>query len=215
MGRERNQRTEYSNRKNGISKTATPKTCSATSLTTAPKGPIQLWAGLPAGGLAAVLSEGSSGEYETSARTRRTAKTKTKKPTSSLSRRLGVGVNVRAMMFILAYGLAAEPRRLRGPMLPAPSGAGRNGHATPSHQGRVVPQHPRFGAASTPEPNYYRKKAGHSGGNQARRCCRSSLSPNALATSIYLGVTEQFGRKPSAFLAKCLFPSSDIPITSS
>src|SRR5271166_6914918 len=114
----------------------------------APKTPIQLCAGLPAGGFDAVFSEGSSGEYETSARTRRTAKTKTRKPISSLSRRLAVGVNVRATMFILAYGLTAEPRRLPGSMLPAPSGAGRNGHAIRSHQGRVVPQHPRLGAAS-------------------------------------------------------------------
>src|SRR5271157_4665702 len=159
MGRERNQRSEESSRKTGIRKTATPKTCNARSLTMAPKTPIQLCAGRPAGGFDAVFSEGSSGEYEISARTRRTAETKTRKPISSLSRRLAVGVNVRAMMFILAYGLATEPRRLRGPMLPAPSGAGRNGHATRSHQGHVIPQHPRFRAAGTPEPNYYPNKS--------------------------------------------------------
>src|SRR5271165_3988331 len=84
----------------------------------APKTPIQLCAGLPAGGFEAVFSEGSSGEYDTNARTRRTAETKTRKPISSLSRRLAVGANVRAMTFILAYGLTAEPRRLRRPMLP-------------------------------------------------------------------------------------------------
>src|SRR5271165_3701941 len=128
MGRERNQRSAESSRKIGIRKTATPNTCNARSLTMAPKTPIQLCAGRPAGGFDAVFSEGSSGEYETRARTRRTAKTKTRKPISSLSRRLAVGVKVRAMMFILAYGLAAEPRRLRGPIVPAPSGAGRNGH---------------------------------------------------------------------------------------
>src|SRR5271165_5755884 len=159
MGRERNQRSAESSRKIGIRKTATPNTCNARSLTMAPKTPIQLCAGRPAGGFDAVFSEGSRGEYETTARTRRTAKTKSRKPISSLSRRLAVGVNVRAMTFILAYGLTAEPRRLRGPMLPAPSGAGRNGHATRSHQGHIVPQHPRFGAVSKPEPNYYRKKA--------------------------------------------------------
>ena len=42
-----------------------------------------------------MFSEGSSGEYETRARTRRTAKTNTRKPISSLSRRLAVGVNAR------------------------------------------------------------------------------------------------------------------------
>src|SRR5271157_1028912 len=164
MGRERNQRSEENSRKTGIRKTATPKTCNARSLTMAPKTPIQLCAGRPAGGFDAVFSEGSSGEYEIRARTRRTAKTKTRNPISSLSRRLAVGVNVRAMMFILAYGLTAEPPAaagLRGPMLPAPSGAGRNGHATRSRSGRVIPRHPRIGAASTPEPNYYPKKASY------------------------------------------------------
>src|SRR5271165_1465160 len=149
MGRERNQRSAESSRKIGIRKTATPNTCNARSLTMAPKTPIQLCAGRPAGGFDAVFSEGSSGEYETRARTRRTAKTKTRKPISSLSRRLAVGVNVRATMFILTYGFAAEPRRCLGPMLPAPAsfGAGRHDRPSRSETQRVMP-----GILSTPEP---------------------------------------------------------------
>src|ERR1019366_4691267 len=55
MGRERNQRSEYSPRKTGIRNTATPKSWSPRSLTVAPTTPIQLWAGLEAGGVAAVF----------------------------------------------------------------------------------------------------------------------------------------------------------------
>src|ERR1035441_4156818 len=124
MGRERNHRSEYSTRKTGIRNTATPNTCSARSLTMAPTTPIQLCAGLEAGGVDAVFSDGSSGEYDTSARTRRAAKTNTRKPISSLSRRLAVGVKAREAIVMWAFGRATEPRRLRGLMLPAPSSAG-------------------------------------------------------------------------------------------
>src|SRR5664280_2061559 len=95
MGRERNHRSEYSTRKTGIRNTATPNTCSAKSLRLAPTTPIQLCAGLEAGGVDAVLNDGSSGEYDASARTRRTAKTNTRNPISSLSRRLAVGEKAR------------------------------------------------------------------------------------------------------------------------
>src|ERR1022692_4376684 len=138
MGRERNQRSEYSPRKTGIRNTATPKSWSPRSLTMAPTTPIQLWAGLEAGGVAAVFRDGSSGEYDTSARTRRTAKTKTRKPISSLSRRLAVGVKARETIFILAYGFATEPRRLLGLMLPAPSSAGRQHCPTRSQTQRAI-----------------------------------------------------------------------------
>src|ERR1035438_7431485 len=84
MGRERNHRSEYSTRKVGIRNPATPKSWSPRSLTMAPTTPIQLCAGLEAGGVAAVFRDGSSGEYDTSARTRRTAKTSIRKPISSL-----------------------------------------------------------------------------------------------------------------------------------
>src|SRR5690348_15147968 len=96
MGRDRNHRSEYKTRKSGTKKAEIPNTCKVRSLMTAPNGPIQLCDGRPAGGVAAVFNEGSSGEYDTSARVRRTAKTNTKKPISSLSRRFGVGVNARA-----------------------------------------------------------------------------------------------------------------------
>src|ERR1035438_8536708 len=104
MGRERNHRSEYSTRKVGIRNTATPKSWSPRSLTMAPTTPIQLCAGLEAGGVAAVFRDGSSGEYDTSARTRRTAKTSIRKPISSLSRRLAVGINARDRTVMLASG---------------------------------------------------------------------------------------------------------------
>src|SRR5271165_2766900 len=174
MGRERNQRSAESSRKIGIRKTATPNTCNARSLTMAPKTPIQLCAGRPAGGFDAVFSEGSSGEYETSARTRRTAKTKTRKPISSLSRRLAVGVNVRATMFILTYGFAAEPRRCLGLMLPAPASFGAGRHHRPT---RSEPNARFRGSQVRQSQNDYPKKAGGRGEIQEGICCQSSLSP--------------------------------------
>jgi hypothetical protein len=51
---------------------------------------------------AAVFSDASSGEYETSARKRRAAKTYITNPTNSLSRRIFVGVNTRLKYFIEA-----------------------------------------------------------------------------------------------------------------
>src|ERR1022692_3245830 len=168
MGRERNHRSEYSTRKTGIRNTATPNTCSAKSLRLAPTIPIQLCAGLEAGGVDAVSSDGSSGEYDTSARTRRAAKTNTRKPISSLSRRLAVGVKAREAIVMWAFGRATEPRRLRG-LMPAPSGAGT--HLRPIRRKRksAIPGIDRCGlpnerlsgdwGADTPEPNNYPKKA--------------------------------------------------------
>src|ERR1039457_2914008 len=170
MGRERNHRSEYRTAKTGIRNTATPNTCSAKSLRLAPTTPIQLCAGLEAGGVDAVFSEGSSGEYDTSARTRRTAKTNIRKPISSLSRRLAVGVKAREAIVMWAFGRATEPRRLPGLMLPAPSGAGT--HLRPIRRKRksVMPGIDRCGLPNerrsadwgpdTPEPNNYPKKAG-------------------------------------------------------
>src|SRR5581483_9811516 len=48
----------------------------------------------------ALFSDGSSGEYDASARKRRSAETHSKNPSSSFSRRLFVGLNSRAMNFI-------------------------------------------------------------------------------------------------------------------
>src|ERR1019366_9447522 len=124
MGRERNHRSEYSTRKSGIRNTATPNSCSARSLTVAPTTPIQLWAGLEAGGVDAVFSEGSSGEYDTRARTRRAAVTHSREPISSLRRRVAGGIKAPETIVMGAVRRATEPRPLRGLMLPAPSSAG-------------------------------------------------------------------------------------------
>src|SRR5664280_3077788 len=142
MGRERNHRSEYSTRKTGTRNTATPKSCSAKSLRMAPNTPIQLCAGLEAGGVDAVFNEGSSGEYDTSARTRRAAKTNTRKPISSLSRRLAVGVKAREAIVMWAFGRVTEPRRLRGLMLPAFLSADQHHRATI----RVIPENADCGA---------------------------------------------------------------------
>src|SRR5271169_6311023 len=111
----------------------------------APTTPIQLCAGRPAGGFAAVFSDGSSGEYETRARTRRVAKTKTRKPISSLSRRLAVGVNGRAK-FIFAFGRFEEPLCLRG-LMPTPLLANRHPSYARGRTPRVIPRIDRCGFA--------------------------------------------------------------------
>ena len=80
MGRERNQCSENIARNVGTRNAVTPNSCSIRSEINAPTTPIQLCAGRPATGLAAVFSEGSSGEYEMSARTRRIAEDKNQKP---------------------------------------------------------------------------------------------------------------------------------------
>src|SRR5450631_3161337 len=100
-GRERNQRTAYRTRNAGTRKAETPSSCKATSLPMAPKIPTQLCAGWPATGVVAVFLDGSSGEYDTSARTRKAAEISSRKPTSSLSRRFDVGVNTRVRVVIL------------------------------------------------------------------------------------------------------------------
>src|SRR5262252_1505274 len=84
----------------------------------APNIPIQFCVGRPAGDVAAVFSDGSSGEYETSARTRRAAKIRTRNPISSLSRRLLVGVNARVRI-MLALERATVPRGFLGLIPPA------------------------------------------------------------------------------------------------
>src|SRR5215469_11341038 len=157
MGRERSQLSEYIARNAGSRKAATPKSCSVRSATNAPTTPIQLCADLPPVGLAAVLSDGSSGEYETSARTRRTAKTKSRKPISSLSRRLPVGVNGRTEN-MLALGRWAE--RLR---VIVQFAASRQKSPTRRCRQRTAAPRGRCGfadyRAETPETYDYPKKA--------------------------------------------------------
>src|SRR5437868_12655857 len=58
-----------------------------------------------------VLNEGSSGEYEDSARKRRSAETHNRNPISSLSRRLLVGAKIREMDFMGALDIIRHYRR--------------------------------------------------------------------------------------------------------
>ena len=65
-----------------------------------------------------MFHEGSSGEYETSERTRRVAETSARNPISSLSRRFGVGVKALETNVMLADGRFPGPRRFRLVMSP-------------------------------------------------------------------------------------------------
>src|SRR5947208_10921751 len=56
----------------------------------------------------ALLKDGSSGEYEANARKRRSAETHSRKPSSSFSRRLFVGLKIRAMNFISGTACVAQ-----------------------------------------------------------------------------------------------------------
>src|SRR5258708_40277140 len=82
-----------------------PKNCRARSEMTAPTPPIQLRATWVPVRTDALLNEGSSGEYDASARKRRSAETHNRNPISSLSRRLPVGIKILAR------------RRIYGPSL--------------------------------------------------------------------------------------------------
>src|ERR1700683_3448613 len=73
-----------------------PKNCSMRSEMSAPTTPIQLRAARAPVSTEALFSEGSSGEYDASARKRRSAETHNRNPTSSFSRRLPVGANMLA-----------------------------------------------------------------------------------------------------------------------
>src|SRR5437879_9218548 len=88
--------------KTGNRNAPTPKNCSSKSERTAPTMPIQLRAACEPVSTEALFSEGSRGEYEASARKRRSAETHNRNPTSSLSRRLLVGTKMRAKDFMWA-----------------------------------------------------------------------------------------------------------------
>src|SRR5579864_9483286 len=115
---------------NGSRNAPTPKNCSRRSEAKAPTIPIQLRAACDPVSTEALLKEGSSGEYEASARKRRSAETPNKNPTSSLSRRLLVGLKTRDRSFI---------------------------GASPHHRGKP---HPGHDARSMPELNDYAKNPG-------------------------------------------------------
>src|SRR5205807_6116189 len=104
--RDRNQRVPIMPANNGRRNAPTPKNCSRRSETKAPTMPIQLRAACDPVSTDALLKDGSSGEYEAKARKRRSAETPNKNPTSSLSRRLFVGLKIRETNFI-----GASPHR--------------------------------------------------------------------------------------------------------
>src|SRR5690349_8711662 len=70
--------------------------------------PTQFCVGFHAGRLEAVFIEGSDGEYEASARKRRSAETNNRNPISSLSRRFLVGVNAAETNFMKACRSVAK-----------------------------------------------------------------------------------------------------------
>src|SRR2546421_709713 len=93
--RDLNQRTPRLEKMTGKTKTEIPKNCNSRSLDMAPASPIQLLVVCEGNADEAVFSDGSSGEYEASARKRSAEKTSRRKPISSLSRRFFVGVKTR------------------------------------------------------------------------------------------------------------------------
>src|SRR5713101_6444920 len=109
--RERNQRVPSTVAKTGSRNAPRPKNCSIRSETTAPTSPIQFRALREPVSTEALLNEGSSGEYEASARKRRSAETHKRSPISSLSRRLLVGAKIREMDFMGALDIIRHYRR--------------------------------------------------------------------------------------------------------
>src|SRR5204863_5784156 len=87
-----------------------PQNCSIKSAMTAPTKPIQLRAACEPVSTEALLNDGSSGEYEASARKRRSAETHNRNPISSLSRRLLVGAKIREMDFMGALDIIRHYR---------------------------------------------------------------------------------------------------------
>src|SRR5579862_9127471 len=100
--RDRNHRIPSNQGNIGNRKAPTPNACSNRSALTAPTIPTQLRAERAPVSTEALLKEGSRGEYEASARKRRSAETHNKKPTSSLSRRLFVGLKTCEKNFMKA-----------------------------------------------------------------------------------------------------------------
>src|SRR5580700_871178 len=96
-----------------------PKNCRARSEMSAPTTPIQLRATWVPVSTEALLSEGSSGEYEASERKRRSAETHSRKPISSFSRRLPVGTNILARKRMWAVS-SPDEKPSRGANRPEP-----------------------------------------------------------------------------------------------
>ena|SRR5437868_3626935 len=92
--RERNQRAPSAPKNTGTKNAPMPKPCNIRSEVIAPTRPIQLRATREPVSTEALLKEGSSGEYEAKARNRSSPATHSRKPISSLSRRLLVGAKI-------------------------------------------------------------------------------------------------------------------------
>src|SRR6266496_3020771 len=105
---ERNQRTPIATANTGRRNAPMPKNCNSRSAPNAPTMPIQFRATREPVNTEALFSEGSSGEYDASARKRRSAETHNRKPSSSFSRRLLVGLKMRAMNFIMGTDRVAR-----------------------------------------------------------------------------------------------------------
>src|SRR5438552_1354158 len=118
--RERNQRTPRPAAKTGMRNAPIPKNWSIKSETKAPTTPIQFRAARESVKIEALFSEGSSGEYEASARKRRRAETHNKNPISSLSRRLLVGAKILDKYFIWRIVPRRKTPYLRGRTTPEP-----------------------------------------------------------------------------------------------
>src|SRR6202795_1014545 len=98
---------------------------------TAPTTPIQLRATCVPVRTEALLNEGSSGEYDASARKRRSAETHNRNPISSLSRRLPVGTKMLARRRIYGpslHGTQNSPVAQIGQSLIIMSRSGRGGN---------------------------------------------------------------------------------------
>src|SRR5262250_4005491 len=113
---ERNQRIPIPKANRGSRKALMPRNCHSKSEPYAPAIPIQLRVTREPVNTEALLKEGSKGEYDASARKRRSAETHNKNPSSSFSRRLFVGLKIRATNFIEAWDArvarAPRPRKL-------------------------------------------------------------------------------------------------------
>src|SRR2546430_14837387 len=108
--RERNQRIPNPMANTGIRNAPMPQNCSIKSAMTAPTKPIQFRAACEPVSAEALLNDGSSGEYEASARKRRRAETQKRNPISSLSRRLLFWVQILAIDFIDAMDIVRQFR---------------------------------------------------------------------------------------------------------
>ncbi len=102
-------------RNTGTRNAPMPKPCNIRSETIAPTRPIQFRAAREPVRTEALLNEGSSGEYEASARKSSRAETQSRNPISSLSRRLFVGANICEKYFIDVCSQRRKPPRSQLP----------------------------------------------------------------------------------------------------